>query len=75
MDAPSIFIGIISLAYGFFTLYARIKKPALLGKLQVMQNRFGHKPGGLIHLLVYTILPLVAGGLILKSGLMGQVVY
>lgn len=75
MDAPSLFIGTISLAYGVFTLYARIKKPALLGKLQVMKDRFGDTAGGLIHLMAYTIMPIVIGGLLLKSGLAGHAIY
>lgn len=75
MDAPSIFIGAIALSYGLFTLYARFKKPSLLGKLQAMKDRFGPTVGGLIHLVVYTIVPIVIGGLILKAGLAGQVVY
>jgi len=60
-----IVIGSLAILYGAFTLVMRIKKPSAFAKLEAMKERFGEKPGYWIHVVFYSLLPLVVGGVFL----------
>jgi len=62
--------GLAFLATGAFTGMARWTNPSLLFGLASFQNTFGEAGGGLAHLAVLTLLPLVVGLALLVSGMM-----
>ena len=75
MDIATVLIGAAALAYGVFTIYARLKKPSLLGKLGPMKEKFGSSAGNIIHIIAYTVVPLVAGAVFINSGLAGRAIF
>ena len=75
MDTTTVLIGATALGYGIFTIYARLKKPSLLGKLEPMKQKFGNSTGNFIHIIAYTIVPIVAGCVFINSGLAGRAIF
>ena len=54
-------IGVFALGFGVVTLVLRFVKPDALGKQKAMRAKFGDGPGTAIHVIAYTILPIVVG--------------
>ena len=75
MDITTLVIGIAAIAYSMFTIYARLNKPGLLGKLQHMQKAFGETTGTIIHVVAYTIAPLVFGGYAVLLAIQGHALF
>jgi hypothetical protein len=66
----NLIIGIVGVAFGCMTLLARLFGwERMLSKRGPMKERFGERTGDIIHLVSYTILPIVAGLLFLRAGL------
>jgi len=66
MDIFSLLIGVFTVVFGCFTLFARRgKNRDMLKKLTAMRERYGNKTGSLIHTLFYSILPIACGLLII----------
>ena len=64
-------IGVLAIAYGVYSFIQRKIAPEKIEKLQVMIERNGEKMGHSIHLFGYTILPIVAGLLLLYAHFRG----
>ena len=65
-----VILGTVLLIYGLGTLMLRFIKPeAFWRKLGPMKEKFGDKAGTAIHWVAYTIVPLVAGAVMLLRGL------
>jgi len=64
-----IILGVFALAFGLYTLFARMYAPNRLWKLEPMKKQWGEKVGVTIHVLAYTVLPLVLGAILLANGL------
>ena len=58
-------IGVLAIIYGIYCYVQRKIAPEKIEKLQSMIERNGEKMGNSIHLFGYTILPIVAGLLLL----------
>jgi len=58
-------IGVLAIVYGLYCFVRRKVAPQNIDKLQSMIERNGEKMGHTIHLFGYTILPIVAGLLLL----------
>ncbi len=71
MNITTIVIGIAALLFGMYTIYVRSTHPDKFGKLKAMQDKFGEKRGALIHLIFYSIVPIVFGIIMLFAGFMG----
>ena len=68
MDYTNLIFGIIALSFGLYSTYMRLtSKFATSEKLIQMKDRFGAKTGNIIHLIAYTILPLLFGMFFLAS--------
>ncbi|MBN2442302.1 MAG: hypothetical protein JXJ04_13190 [Spirochaetales bacterium] len=65
-------IGFIVFGYGIFTLIVRIINPAQFRKLKALQMTMGKKTGMIIHIIGYTILPLIFGGVFMFAGIFGK---
>ncbi|MCP4874837.1 MAG: hypothetical protein GY896_05085 [Gammaproteobacteria bacterium] len=60
-------IGVLAIVYGLYCFVQRKIAPRNIEKLQSMIERNGEKMGHSIHLFGYTILPIVAGLLLLYA--------
>jgi hypothetical protein len=58
-------LGVLAIAYGLYCFVQRKVAPEKIAKLQLMIERNGEKTGHSIHLFGYTIVPIVAGLLLL----------
>ncbi len=63
----NLILGVLAIAYGVYSYIQRKTAPEKIAKLQIMIERNGEKMGHSIHLFGYTILPIVAGILILMA--------
>lgn len=58
----TLIIGILALLFGLFTIYLRLFKDSKgLGKLDRMKKVYGDRAGTIIHVVSYTVLPIVIG--------------
>ncbi len=58
----TLIFGIIALLFGLLTIYLRIFKNSKgLGKLESMKETYGEKLGLAIHIVSYTVVPIVVG--------------
>ena len=64
-------IGLLAIVYGLYCFIQRKTAPEKIEKLQSMIERNGEKMGNSIHLFGYTILPIVAGLLLLFAEFRG----
>ena len=71
MNIPTILIGIAALLFGIYTIYIRSASPDKLGKLKAMKENLGEKRGALIHLVFYSIIPVIFGVILLFAGFKG----
>lgn len=67
----SIIIGIAAIGFGIYTFLLRRKSPEKLVKLGAMKKFYGDKKGALIHIIAYTIAPIVVGIIIMVKGIFG----
>ena len=63
----NLILGVLAIFYGLYCFIQRKTAPQDIEKLQTMIERNGEKMGHSIHLFGYTILPIVAGLLLLFS--------
>lgn len=68
-------IGALAIGYGIFTLYTRIRSPERLSKLASMKRVYGNKAGEIVHVIFYTIIPIVFGLILLISGILNANVF
>ncbi len=61
----NLILGVLAIVYGLYSFYQRKTAPEKIEKLQTMIERNGEKMGHSIHLFGYTIMPIIAGLLIL----------
>ena len=71
MHVVTVIIGVVAIIFGLYTSVLRRKQPGKLGKLEAMKTQFGVRAGNLVHLIAYTLVPLVAGMIFLFSGIQG----
>jgi hypothetical protein len=63
----NLILGVLAIVYGLYSFYQRKTAPEDIAKLQTMIERNGEKMANSIHLFGYTILPIVAGLLLLHA--------
>ncbi len=66
-------IGALALLFGVVTLVGRFAAPnsKMFSKLGPMKERFGDTAGAAIHVIAYTVIPLLVGSVLLATSLMG----
>ena len=69
--STSIVIGVLAILFGLFTGVARFVAPdsGVFSKQEAMKERFGSTVGTAIHVLAYTVLPMIFGVLQILRGL------
>ena len=75
MNITTVLIGVVAVLFGLYTTFLRLKRPEKLGKLQAMKERFGANVGNLIHIVAYTVVPLVAGAVFVYFGVLGVALF
>lgn len=63
----NLILGVLAIIYGVYSFIQRKTAPQDIEKLQSMIERNGEKMAHSIHLVGYTILPIVAGLLLLLA--------
>ena len=64
-------VGVFAIVYGLYCFIQRKVAPEKIEKLQLLIERNGEKMGHSIHMFGYTILPIVAGLLLLFAHFRG----
>jgi hypothetical protein len=67
----NLLLGLLALAYGLYTLYARSATPEKFAKLEAMKERWGEQNGNLLHLVSYSIVPIAVGLVLVGRALLG----
>ncbi len=62
-------LGGLLVAFGVYSIFARFFAPHHLGKLEPMKKMWGETGGTVMHVVAYTVLPFVAGGLMIFNEL------
>jgi len=71
MDNPALLIGALALSFALYTLALRLISPARLGKLALMQEKFGRTQGNIMHSFFYIAIPLLYGSFCLFRAAQG----
>ena len=69
MNVTTLLIGVFALGFGLLTAVLRIARPSALGKLQAMKKSMGDGVGKVVHLIVYTIIPVGVGVALILAGM------
>lgn len=71
MNTITILVGAAAFAFGLYNAILRRTNPQKLSRLQAMKDLFGDKNGDTVHLLAYTVTPMLAGAVFLFAGSRG----
>ena len=64
-----IIIGLFAVTFGIFTLVQRKRNPGSFHKIDAMKKAYGEKAGYAIHVVSYSLIPILFGIAILVSSL------
>jgi ABC-type Co2+ transport system permease subunit len=68
----NLWLGGAAVAYGLYTLYARTTSHNYSRKLEAMKQRWGERRGTIVHVVGYTVMPIVFGLALIASALLGR---
>ena len=71
MNLLTIAVGVAAIGFGLVTAYLRITKPTAFKKLGAMKQMWGDTGGTVVHVIAYTVVPLVAGIAFVVQGISG----
>jgi hypothetical protein len=71
MNIFTLVLGVFCVGYGIYTAFMRVKTPEKFGKLEAMKKKFGDKAGKIIHIVSYTIIPILVGIVFIITGFFG----
>ena len=71
MNPVTVLIGAVAVAYGLYTLYARKNSPGNFSKLDAMKKQWGESSGNTIHVIAYSVVPIIVGLVLIVAGLRG----
>ena len=71
MNPITFLLGIGMVGFGIYTAWARRARPEQFSKLAAMKKTWGDKTGELVHIIGYTVVPIVAGIIFVLRGLAG----
>ena len=75
MHIFEILFGIGMISYGILSIFIRYKHPEKFGKLEPMKKIWGERVGIIIHIVGYTIIPLLVGFMALIAGIRGVSIF
>ena len=65
-------LGLALIGYGIYTIWLRSSKPEQFGKLGPMKKFWGARAGVVIHVLGYSVIPILYGLSLLVRGFQGK---
>ena len=69
----TLIFGIFALLFGLLTIYLRVFRNSKgLSKLEAMKDTYGEKLGLVIHIISYTVVPIVAGIVMIVKYLLAE---
>ena len=68
----NLLLGVAAILFGLYTAYVRATTPEKLGKLDAMKKQWGERGGTAVHIIGYTVVPIVVGVLLVASALMSR---
>ena len=71
MDLVTMGIGGALCLYGVYTMAMRTRSPEKFGKLKAMKDKYGASNGLAIHIMAYTVVPIVVGIMVSFAGFNG----
>jgi len=71
MNPVTVVVGIAAIGYGLYTAWARRTRPEQFKKLEPMKQFWGERAGPIVHIVGYTVAPIVIGIVLVFSGLQG----
>ena len=74
MDWVTLGSGLVLCVYGFYTMVMRTKRPEKLFRLKAMMGRYGDINGTAVHIVAFTVLPVILGILMSFRGLISIVI-
>ena len=69
MNPVTVLIGAAAIGFGSYTAYVRTTNPAKFEKRAAMKKRWGEGAGKTVHVVAYTVLPIIFGIVMIVSGL------
>lgn len=72
MNPVTILIGVAALGFGIYSAYIRATNPGKFGKLEAMKKQWGESAGKIIHVVAYTIVPIIFGIVMIVNGIGGE---
>jgi len=57
--------------YGIYTMTMRTRAPEKLGKLKAMKEKYGDSSGMALHIVAFTVVPIVMGIILSFAGFNG----
>jgi hypothetical protein len=71
MNPVNLLLGVAAVGYGAYTAWARQTRPEQFSKLEAMKETWGEGAGQAVHIVGYTVVPVIVGGYLIVSGLRG----
>ena len=65
----NVLLGLAAVAYGLYTAYVRATAPEKFEKLAAMKEQWGDGTGTIVHVVGYTVVPIVVGLMLIASSL------
>jgi hypothetical protein len=68
----NLLLGLAAIAYGLYTAYVRATSPGKFAKLDSMKRQWGEGVGTAVHVVGYTVAPILVGLALVVSALMSR---
>jgi hypothetical protein len=68
----NLLLGILAIWYGLYMLYVRATSPGKLLKLEAMKKHWGERTGLIVHVVGYTVVPIIVGLVLIMSSLLAR---
>lgn len=75
MNPMTILIGAAACIFGVYTAFIRTTNPGKLGKLEAMRKQWGERAGTAVHVIAYTVVPIIFGIVMIISGIRGGALF
>lgn len=72
MNPLTICVGVAAILYGLTTICLHFYRPSAFKKLPPMKQFWGETEGVVVHVLAYTIVPIVVGSYFVVGGFQGM---
>ena len=71
MNLFTMVIGVVICLYGVYTMTMRTRSPEKFVKLKAMKDKYGDSTGTAIHIMAFSVVPIVMGIILSFAGFNG----